>query len=106
MRHHPRLLIAAAALLALPALAAPSDADLALGERLIRENRCDECHARRFGRDGLDIYRPAGRISTPAALRAQVEYCSSQLNLGFFAEEIDAISAVLNRDHYKFKPAK
>jgi hypothetical protein len=33
-------------------------ADLALGERLIRENKCSECHIRRVGGDGNAIYRP------------------------------------------------
>jgi hypothetical protein len=32
-----------------------------------------------------------------------VEQCSLQLNLQLFPEEVDAIAAVLNRDHYKFK---
>ena len=35
-------------------------ADLALGERLIREHRCAECHVRRVGGDGSAIYRPQG----------------------------------------------
>jgi hypothetical protein len=32
-----------------------------------------------------------------------VQQCSTQLNLQLFPEEVDAIAAVLNRDHYKFK---
>ncbi|HJV67766.1 hypothetical protein [Ideonella sp.] len=79
------------------------DADLKLGERLIRESKCSECHVRRVGGDGSAIYRPKGRIGTPAALRAQVEYCSTQLNLQFFPEDVEAVSAVLNRDHYHFR---
>jgi mono/diheme cytochrome c family protein len=106
-----RLLLAAA--LALPALAAqaqqPSvaelyrDADLALGARLIKEHRCAECHVRRVGGDGSAIYRPAGRINTPGFLRGMVEQCNTEMNLGLFPEEVTAIAAVLNRDHYKFK---
>lgn len=79
------------------------DADLALGERLLEEHACDECHARRVGGDGRAIYRPAGRISTPGALRGMVDYCSTELKLGLFPEETTAIAAVLQRDHYKFK---
>jgi len=32
-----------------------------------------------------------------------VEMCSTQLNLQLFPEEIEAVAAVLNRDHYRFK---
>jgi hypothetical protein len=79
------------------------DADLPLGEKLIRENKCSECHVRNVGGDGLSIYNPTGRISTPGALRGMVDYCSTQLNLGFFPEEVTAVAAVLQRDHYRFK---
>jgi hypothetical protein len=78
-------------------------ADLKLGEKLIADSKCDACHQRNAGGDGSAIYRPAGRINTPGALRGMVEYCSTQLNLGFFPEEVNSISAVLNRDHYRFK---
>jgi hypothetical protein len=78
------------------------DADLKLGEKLIRENRCSECHARKMGGDGSAIYRPTGKINTPAALRGMVDYCSTELNLGLFPEEVTAVAAVLQRDHYRF----
>jgi hypothetical protein len=79
------------------------EADLAAGEKLIREHKCSECHARKFGGDGAAIYRPQGRINTPAALRGMVEQCNLELNLAFFPDEVTSISAVLNRDHYRFK---
>ncbi|MCU0773050.1 MAG: hypothetical protein MUC74_00710 [Ideonella sp.] len=78
-------------------------ADLALGERLIREHKCSECHAKRVGGDGHAIYRPAGRINTPGFLRGMVEQCNSELNLGLFPEEVTAVAAVLQRDHYRFR---
>ncbi|MBS0433753.1 MAG: hypothetical protein JSR75_02495 [Proteobacteria bacterium] len=78
------------------------DADLALGEKLIAEHRCSACHMRRVGGDGSAIYRPDGRINTPGALRGMVEYCSTELKLSLFPEELDAIAAVLDRDHYRF----
>jgi len=91
-------------LLALPAAAGGLDgADLALGERLIREHRCSECHVRRVGGDGSAIYRPQGRINRPAALLAMVERCSVELNLQLFPEEVAAVAAVLQRDHYRFR---
>jgi hypothetical protein len=78
------------------------DADLPLGQRLMGEHACAACHIRRVGGDGNDIYNPRGRINTPGALRGMVDYCSTELNLGLFPEEVTAIAAVLQRDHYRF----
>ena len=78
-------------------------ADLKLGEKLIADNKCSACHQRNVGGDGNAIYRPAGRINSPGVLRGMVESCNTQLNLGLFPEEVNSISAVLNRDHYRFK---
>jgi hypothetical protein len=77
-------------------------ADLALGEKLIAEHKCTACHAGKVGGDGSAIYRPKGRISTPGFLRGMVEQCNTQMNLGMFPEEVTAVAAVLNRDHYHF----
>jgi hypothetical protein len=79
------------------------EADLALGEKLIADNKCEECHKRRAGGDGSDIYNPKGRINTAGALRGMVEYCNTELNLGFFPEDTTAVAAALNKRHYKFK---
>ena len=78
------------------------DADLPLGEKLMKEHACSTCHARKMGGDGSAIYRPAGRINTPAALRGMVDMCGNELNLGLFPEEVTAVAAVLQRDHYRF----
>lgn len=78
------------------------DADIALGEKLVREHQCDACHIRRVGGDGSAIYRPKGRINSPGALRGMVDYCSVELKLSLFPEEVTAIAAVLQRDHYRF----
>jgi hypothetical protein len=78
-------------------------ADLALGARLIAENKCIQCHSSKVGGDGSAIYRPQGRIHNAGLLRGMVENCSTQLNLQLFPEEVTAIAAVLNRDHYQFK---
>lgn len=102
--------IAASALLLAPALAPAQSAaevfrgaDLVLGERLIKEHKCVECHRSKVGGDGSAIYRPAGRISTAGFLRGMVEQCNTELNLGLFPEEVTAVAAVMNRDHYRFK---
>jgi hypothetical protein len=78
-------------------------ADLVLGAKLIAENKCAQCHAGKVGGDGSAIYRPQGRIHNAGLLRGMVENCSTQLNLQLFPEEVTAIAAVLNRDHYQFK---
>ena len=78
-------------------------ADLALGERLIREHRCSECHSTKVSGDGSAIYRPKGRINAPSALRVMVEQCNTPMSLGMLSEEVTAVAAVLNRDHYRFK---
>lgn len=78
-------------------------ADLKLGEKLIAENKCVACHQGKVGGDGSAMYKPAGKINTAGFLRGMVEQCNTELNLGFFPEEVSAVAAVLNRDHYKFK---
>ena len=77
-------------------------ADTRLGEKLIAQNKCAACHQKKVGGDGNAIYRPAGRINNPGALGAMVEQCNTQLNLGMFPEDVIAVAAVLNRDHYHF----
>ncbi len=79
------------------------DADLQAGEKLIAENQCNECHIRRVGGNGSAIYNPKGRINTAGALRGMVEYCNTELNLGFFPEDTNSVAAVLNKQHYKFR---
>lgn len=78
-------------------------ADLKLGEELIQQNRCAQCHAEKVGGDGSKIYRPLGVINTSGLLRGMVEQCNSALNFQMFPEEVTAVAAVLNRDHYRFK---
>jgi hypothetical protein len=78
-------------------------ADRALGAKLMAEHKCVACHASKVGGDGSAIYKPAGRINTPGFLRGMVEQCNTELNLSLFPEEVTAIAAVLNRDHYRFK---
>ena len=89
-----------------PAASRPAelaDADLPLGEQLIRQHRCAECHIRRVGGDGSAIYKPQGRIQNAGSLITMVQRCSTELNLSLFPDEVTAIAAVLHRDHYRFK---
>ena len=96
----PFMLLAGAAAAQVPP--AFQGADLKLGEKLIAENKCVACHQQKVGGDGSAIYKPAGRINTVGYLRGMVEQCNTELNLGFFPEEVTAVAAVLNRDHYRF----
>ena len=82
------------------------DADLKMGEKLIAEGNCAACHSTKVPGDGTAIYKPKGRINTPGLLRGMVEQCNTELNLALFPEEVTAIAAVLNRDHYRFKAAR
>ncbi len=95
--------VLAASAAAQPASELFQGADLALGERLLKEHRCTECHARNVGGDGAAIYRPAGRVNTPSALASMVERCNTNLTLGMFPEDVSAVAAVLNRKYYHFK---
>jgi hypothetical protein len=87
---------------AAPTLHTWPEADLALGEKLLKEHHCSACHARKVGGDGSAIYRPQGRVGTPNSLLTMVERCSTELNLGLFPEDVMAVAAVLQRDHYRF----
>lgn len=78
-------------------------ADLALGEKMIAEHQCVQCHTSKVGGDGSAIYKPNGKFNTPGLMRGMVEMCNTNMNLGLFPEEVTAVAAVLNRDHYKFK---
>jgi hypothetical protein len=82
------------------------EADLKLGEALIKEHKCTECHVRRVGGDGSDIYNPVGKYNNAALVRGMVQYCSTELNLALFPEDVSSVAAVLLRDHYKFPAAK
>ena len=109
MKHLPRIRTLALAALAGVSLGAAAqgpaifkEADLKLGEKLIAQHKCNQCHAQKWTDDGKAIYRPKGRVNTPALLQGMVERCSTQLGLSLFPEEVTAMAAVLNRDHYRF----
>lgn len=88
------------------ALAEPAifkGADLKLGEQLIAQGKCTQCHISKVGGDGSAMYKPKGKINEAGLLRGMVEQCNSMLNLQMFPEEVTSVAAVLNRDHYKFK---
>ena len=87
MKRRAWVVAAAGTLLAAVVQSQPAEqlfrgADMALGQQLIKQHRCVECHTQKFGGDGTtSIYRPAGRINTPGFLRGMVEQCNTELNL-------------------------
>lgn len=101
------LLSAAGLLLGSSVLAQGADifhgADVKLGEQLIAQHQCSQCHASKVGGDGSAMYKPLGKINNAGLLRGMVEQCNSALNFQMFPEEVTGVAAVLNRDHYKFK---
>ena len=105
----PRLLLLVVLVLSTAAVRAQvpvifQGADLRLGAQLLAEHKCAACHQQKVGGDGSAIYRPSGRIHTAGLLRGMVEHCNTELNLGLFPEEVTAVAAVLNRDHYRLPP--
>ena len=101
------LLIGGAVWLAGPAHAQGAEifkgADLAMGEKLLAEKNCMQCHASKVGGDGSAIFKPQGRINTAGLLRGMVERCNTDMSFSMFPEEVTDVAAVLNRDYYKFK---
>ena len=87
-------------LLALPALAqTPEDT----GKKLVADNKCEVCHAKKVGGDGSGIYtRKDRRVASLSKLKSQVALCNSELNIGLFPEDEEHIAAYLNAAHYKF----
>lgn len=70
---------------------------------MVAQNKCTQCHISKVGGDGSAIYKPKGRINDAGLLRGMVEQCNSTLNFQMFPDEVTAVAAVINRDHYKFK---
>nr|VFJ47906.1 MAG: Cytochrome c, mono- and diheme variants [Candidatus Kentron sp. DK]VFJ59951.1 MAG: Cytochrome c, mono- and diheme variants [Candidatus Kentron sp. DK] len=71
------------------------NAELKQGRQLHREN-CVRCH------DALLYTKKNRRVGSLPALESQVEFCATNLRLQWFDEEIDAVSAYLNRTFYHF----
>lgn len=79
------------------------DADLALGERLIAQHECQACHSGLAEGDGTSIYDPVDRIRSASALLSRVETCNTEMSLGMFPDEVNAVAAVLDRDYYELE---
>ncbi|MGC8733388.1 MAG: c-type cytochrome [Halothiobacillaceae bacterium] len=95
MRHTLALSAAALAAIILTAPAAQA-ADLALGKKLYSEN-CVKCH-------GAEKYaRPDRKVHSMSNLKTYVQGCATNLSLSWFEDEVDAVTAYMNKEFYKFK---
>lgn len=93
-----RLLPALIALPALLALGSAQATDAAADAHALHEQNCVKCH-------GPDIYtRPDRKVTSYDGLGRQVRRCETALGLRWFDEEIDAVTAYLNRDYYRLMP--
>jgi len=68
---------------------------LAIGEKLVKEH-CTKCHQ-------AEMYtRAESKIKSVEALLAQVKACDANIGSGLFDEDMDAITAYLEVNFYKF----
>ena len=99
-----RILLAAIAALALPALAA---GDPEQGRKFVAEKKCETCHHNKTLGDAKAVYlRKDRKVTTLAKLKSQVALCNSELSLQLFPEDEEHIVAYLNQAYYKFPAEK
>jgi len=67
-----------------------------MGESLFQEGRCMACHTNR------PFNGEHSRINSFKSLTTMVESCNTNLGLGWFPDEVEAVSHFLNHHHYKF----
>ena len=77
-------------------LCATASEKIRMGESLFNEGRCMACHTNRpFNSENA-------RVHNFRSLTTMVEACNTNLGLGWFPEEVEAVSHFLNHHHYKF----
>ncbi|BBB29618.1 hypothetical protein [Neptunomonas japonica] len=61
------------------------------------EANCETCHS-------AEIYQREDRKATTyAKLESRVEGCNTNLDVGWFPEDVSDVAAYLNREYYKFE---
>lgn len=84
--------------LAAALMVSPAAAQDAPDAQALHQQHCVKCH-------GPEVYtRPDHQITTLKALGERVRWCESQLELRWFDEDIDAVTAYVNDRFYHFKP--
>lgn len=71
-------------------------ADIKNGKQLQQKN-CMSCH------DDSMYSRDERRVKDLSGLRTQVQRCESTLGLTWFDDEVDDVTAYLNKSFYQFK---
>ncbi len=105
-----KLLITAAFCAALPAVAADPDngkelyneveLEQVIGGVAYSDANCETCH-------DTSLYTSQDRKATTwAKLKARVEGCNTNLDVGWFPDEVEDVAAYLNREFYKFPAAQ
>ncbi len=95
MKYKKITLLLAGCLVSMPSLATDEIEKLQMGRELFTEGRCMACHASR------PFASETSRIKNYPALNMMVETCNTNLGLGWFPDEVEAVSYFLNRHYYK-----
>ena len=75
-----------------------AQADDGVDAKALFEQNCTSCH-------GSEVYtREDRRINSLDALHGQVRMCEQNLGLTWFDDQVDAVTALLNREYYNFEP--
>lgn len=66
------------------------------GAELFQEGRCITCH------QSKPFNAQQTKLSSFKSLNTMVEACNTNLGLGWFPDEVEAVSHYLNHHHYRF----
>ncbi|MBS3800049.1 MAG: cytochrome c [Thioalkalivibrio sp.] len=76
--------------------------EVGMGQEL-HDNNCVSCHVDMMGGDGSALYTRDNRmVGSYDELAAQVNNCKTNLGLNWFEDEVNAVVAYLNAEHYQF----
>jgi mono/diheme cytochrome c family protein len=90
-------LVLALSLVSMGALSLPAAAAQEESAANLYEQNCVRCH-------GSEVYtRNDRKIESLAGLQRQVQRCDTALGLRWFDDEIDQVTAYLNKNYYHFK---
>lgn len=97
--------ISSAVLTHLALLTGAHAADVSESGRLIDQDKCYGCHAKKSGFSNGDmIYtRSDSKVNNLSKLRSMVSICNSELRLDLFPEDESDVATYLNHQFYKFK---
>jgi cytochrome c553 len=73
------------------------------GQKLFDQHKCNRCHAAMLGGDGSAIFtRPNRKVSNPAELLEQIDFCTGNIGVTLSAQDKQHLAAYLNR-YYNLK---